>query len=76
VLEGDHLGTALLTFFYFILLGLIVIVLLLFLKSLVFALIHLVIHYGSWWDHRRDVIFSFHAMFFFVGFKHLNRLLQ
>jgi hypothetical protein len=72
VLKGDPLGTALLTLFYFVLLGLVISVLLLFLKNLVFALIHLVIHSGSWWDHWRDVIFPFHTRFFLEGFKHLN----
>jgi hypothetical protein len=76
VLKGDHLGTALLTFFYFVLPGLIIPVLLLFLKSLVFALIHLVIHSRSWWDYWCDVIFPFHARFFLEGFKHLDRLLR
>jgi hypothetical protein len=76
VLKGDHLGTALLAFFYFVLLRLIVSVLLLFLKRLVFALIHLVIHSGTWWDYWHDVVFSFHARFFLERFKHLNRLLR
>jgi hypothetical protein len=75
VLNDDQLGTARLTFFYFVFLRLVISVLLLFLKNLVLTLVQLVIHSGSWWDYWRDVVFPFHARFFLKGFKHLDRLL-
>jgi hypothetical protein len=51
VLKGDRLGTALLTFFYFVFLRLVISVLLLFFKNLVLTLVHFVIHSWPWWDY-------------------------
>jgi hypothetical protein len=75
VLKGDHLGTALLTFFYFVLLGLVISVLLSFIENLILALVHLIVYSRFWWDYWRDVVFLFHTRFFLEGFKHLNRFL-
>jgi pilus assembly protein TadC len=76
VLKGDHLGAALLTFFYFVLLELVASVLLSFLENLVLTLVHFIVYSGFWWDHWRDVIFSFHAGFFLESFKHRPRLFR
>jgi hypothetical protein len=76
VLKGNHLGTALLTFFNFVLSGFVVSMLLSFLENLVLTLVHLIVYPGFWWDHWRDVVFPFHAGYFLESFKHFNRLLR
>jgi hypothetical protein len=76
VLKGDHFRAALLTFFYFVLFGLVASVLLSFLENLVLTLVNFIVYPGFWWDHWRNVVFPFHAGFFLESFKHFDRLFR
>jgi hypothetical protein len=72
VLKGDHLRAALFPLLYFVLLCFVVSVLLLLFESLVFVLVHLIVHLRPLWDYWSDIIFSFHVRFFLECLSNLT----